>query len=176
MRSVAKISRSEKRPTAQKLRRASTDAEMAFWLQVRDRRFMGLKFKRQIPIGKYIVDFLCPERNLVVEIDGGQHSESQSDKVRDEFLATQSLRVVRFWNNDVLSNVDGVLNQLTEILGSLSPIRAADGGRGRGVRGRLNKGESGDCCATPSSQPSPSMRPRSRTGEKEQKQKARVSA
>ena len=168
MRRLAKTLRQQKRPVAQRLRRDSTDAEMAFWLQVRDRRFMGLKFKRQIPIGPYIVDFLCPERGLVIEIDGGQHGENNGDEVRDAFLATQKLKVIRFWNNDVMSNIDGVLTQLTEILGSLSPVRAADGGRGRGVRGRSNKNDRGDCWATHSSRPSPSMRLR-RTGEKEQK-------
>lgn len=171
MRSALKKQRKTQRPAAQRLRRDSTDAEMVFWLQVRDRRLMGLKFKRQCPIDGYIVDFICPERGIVVEIDGGQHNESKKDKIRDEYLASKNLMIIRFWNNDVLSNINGVITKLSETLGSLSPIRVADGGRGRGVRGRLNKSDSGNCCATPSSQPSPAMRPRGRTGEKGQKVK-----
>ncbi|TAL30762.1 MAG: endonuclease domain-containing protein [Alphaproteobacteria bacterium] len=170
MRSATKHLRKKKRPVALRLRQDSTDAEMVFWQKVRSRQLQGFKFKRQIPIGAYIVDFLCPERGLVVEIDGGQHNDSLRDKVRDEYLATQNLKVIRFWNNDVLSNINGVLLKLTEELDSLSPVRVADGGRGQGVRGRRSKSENGNCCATPSSQPSPSTRA-SRAGEKEQEKK-----
>ena len=170
MRSSTKTSRKKQRPLAQNLRQNSTDAEMAFWRAVRDRRLLGLKFKRQCPIDGYVVDFICAERGLIVEIDGGQHNENKKDVERDAHFSAKGLKTVRFWNNDVLSNLDGVLTNLTEILGSLTPIREANGGRGRGVRGRVSNTNVGDCCATPSSRPSPATRLR-RAGGKEQKGK-----
>jgi very-short-patch-repair endonuclease len=72
----------------------------------------GLKFVRQEPIGRYTSDFVCREKKLVVEVDGGQHAESKSDAVRDRYLRENGYRVIRFWNNDVLSNLNGVLESL----------------------------------------------------------------
>src|SRR5215471_8665777 len=92
-----------------KLRRNSTDAEMKLWFAVRDRRLAGFKFVRQKSFGPYVVDFLCRDHNLVVEVDGGQHAESESDKVRDAYLASEGYRILRYWNSDVLANLDGVL-------------------------------------------------------------------
>ena len=80
------------------LRRNATDAEMKLWFSVRDRRLAGLKFVRQKSIGPYVVDFLCRDRNLIVEVDGGQHAESESDQARDAYLTSEGYRVVRFWN------------------------------------------------------------------------------
>ena len=102
------------------LRSNATDAETKLWFAVRDRRLAGFKFVRQKSIGPYIVDFLCRDRNLVVEVDGGQHAESESDKVRDAYLASEGYRVVRFWNSDVLSNIDGVLQTILASLNSSS--------------------------------------------------------
>jgi len=86
-----------------------TDAECRLWYRLRAHRFDGHKFKRQVPIGRYVVDFACLSRKLVVEVDGGQHNENDCDKARDEYLRGEGFRVLRFWNNDVLSNTQGVL-------------------------------------------------------------------
>lgn len=82
---------------------------MRIWLALRDRRLGGFKFVRQETIGPYIADFACRERRLIVELDGGQHSENNRDRVRDAFLAAEGYKVLRFWNNDVMKNRDGVL-------------------------------------------------------------------
>jgi very-short-patch-repair endonuclease len=82
------------------------------------RQLEGLKFSRQMPVGPYICDFMCRERKLIVEVDGGQHAESQRDLARTTFLEAEGYRVIRFWNNDVLSNVDGVLTMISDALRS----------------------------------------------------------
>ncbi len=94
------------------MRRISTDAEKKLWLLLRDRRLDGLKFRRQVPFGPYILDFVCFEQKIVVEVDGGQHAESESDKLRDARLEGEGFRVIRYWNNDVLKNPHGVLTDL----------------------------------------------------------------
>jgi very-short-patch-repair endonuclease len=91
------------------LRRQQTDAERELWFALRDRRLAGFKFVRQEAIGKYVADFVCREKMLVVELDGGQHADSASDRVRDPKLRAEGYRVLRFWNNEVLSNREGVL-------------------------------------------------------------------
>lgn len=85
-----------------------TDAERCLWYALRDRRFEGWKFRRQASVGSFVVDFLCHSAKLIVEVDGGQHSE-EADARRTAFLEGQGYRVVRFWNNDVLRNTSGVL-------------------------------------------------------------------
>lgn len=95
-----------------RLRRDSTDAEMRIWLALRDRRLAGFKFVRQLTIGPYIADFVCRDRKLIVELDGGQHSENRRDAIRDAFLAREGYKVLRFWNNDVITNRDGVLQTI----------------------------------------------------------------
>jgi very-short-patch-repair endonuclease len=95
-----------------RLRRGATDAETKLWLELRDRRLNGMKFVRQEAIGPYIVDFLCRAEKLVVEVDGGQHADNASDRVRDARLAREGYRVMRFWNSDVLRNMDGVLQAI----------------------------------------------------------------
>jgi very-short-patch-repair endonuclease len=101
---------------ARKLREDSTEAERLFWSRVRSHRLLQLKFKRQQPIGNYIVDFICAERSLIVELDGGQHASSESDKARDAWLKEQGFRVLRFWNNEVLTNTDGVMETVAKYL------------------------------------------------------------
>jgi very-short-patch-repair endonuclease len=103
-------------PHAAPLRRRATDAEQALWRELRGRRLGGFKFKRQWTLGLYVVDFCCQEPRLVVEADGGQHSEER-DANRTAWLEGQGYRVIRFWNNDVLINMDGVLQS---ILGALT--------------------------------------------------------
>jgi len=93
---------------------------MKLWFSVRDRRLAGFKFVRQKLIGPYVVDFLCRDRNLIVEVDGGQHAESESDQVRAAYLASEGYRVLRFWNSDVLGNIDGVLQEILASLNSTS--------------------------------------------------------
>jgi very-short-patch-repair endonuclease len=80
------------------------------WSRLRDRRFLGLKFKRQVPIDRFVVDFVSTEAKLIVEIDGGQHGErAEADKQRTAVLESMGYLVLRFWNNDVLTNIEGVL-------------------------------------------------------------------
>jgi len=101
---------------ARKLRATMTDAERKLWLALKDRRFATYKFRRQVLLGPYIVDFVCFESRLVVEVDGGQHADSDRDAERDAWLARNDFRVARFWNNDVLQNLEGVLTRLLEHL------------------------------------------------------------
>jgi very-short-patch-repair endonuclease len=97
---------------ARALRSRMTDAERKLWFALKDRRFDAFKFRRQVPIGPYIADFLCFESRLIVEVDGGQHAESARDVERDAWLMRNAFRVVRYWNNDVLQNLEGVLTDL----------------------------------------------------------------
>ena len=106
---------------AKTLRGNQTDAEQRLWYHLRAHRFMGLKFKRQKPMGGYIVDFVCIERRLIIEIDGGQHVEQEAyDRQRDAWLRDQGYTVLRFWNNDVMRQLDDVLEQVRL---ALSPAR-----------------------------------------------------
>jgi len=94
---------------ARELRTDSTDSERRLWQKLKRRQIAGVKFRRQQPIGPYIVDFVCLERRLVIEVDGGQHSERlDEDAQRSQWLEAQGFRVLRFWNNDVLANTDVV--------------------------------------------------------------------
>ena len=98
---------------ARSMRHDSTDVERKFRCVVRGRRFGGHKFKRQFPIGRYIVDFVCIEAKLVVELDGGQHGlQIAYDETRDKYLKARGFRVLRFWNTEFLTNKDGVLETL----------------------------------------------------------------
>jgi very-short-patch-repair endonuclease len=102
---------------AKQLRANQTDAETVFWNRIRNRQLDGYKFVRQQPIIGYICDFVCRERRLIIELDGGQHNESATDAIRDRRLTEEGYRVLRFWNNDVLGNIEGVLITVqTELL------------------------------------------------------------
>lgn len=100
---------------ARQLRSNPTEAEKRIWHYLRDKQVGGFRFRRQQPIGPYIVDFFCPQAKLIVEIDGGQHSPERDDK-RSRWLEGRGYRVIRFWNNDVLGNAEGVWTALTEVL------------------------------------------------------------
>ena len=102
--------------TERRLRRQPTDAEMALWLSLRDRRLYGFKFVRQEAIESFIVDFVCRDKRLMVEVDGGQHSENARDRARDQILTRAGYRVLRFWNSDVLKNREGVLQAIADVL------------------------------------------------------------
>jgi len=94
---------------ARRLRANQTDAETVLWNRIRNRQIDGHKFARQVPIGSSICDFVCREKQIVIEVDGGQHNESAEDAARDRYLIAEGCRVLRFWNNDVLGNLEGVL-------------------------------------------------------------------
>jgi very-short-patch-repair endonuclease len=107
-----------------RLRYNMTDAEEKLWQNLRARRFEGHKFRRQVAIGRYIVDFVCFERRLIVEVDGSQHDDSAHDRVRDRWLRQQGFEMVRVWNVDVLKNMDGVLLAISHALAQPSPAPA----------------------------------------------------
>jgi very-short-patch-repair endonuclease len=123
-------------PTAQELRNNPTQAERQLWSILRAEG-MGMKFRRQAVIGQFIVDFVCYERKLVIEVDGGQHHQNQQDVKRDAWLKSEGFRVLRFWNNDVLGNLDGVYQKIEDALRPPSlalPTASAFGGLGEGDR------------------------------------------
>jgi very-short-patch-repair endonuclease len=93
---------------ARRLRKSSTFGERKLWKYLRSRALSGFKFVRQEPIGPYVVDFVCREKRLVIEVDGGQHATDPRDAIRDRWLADHRYRVLRFWNNEVLGNIEGV--------------------------------------------------------------------
>ncbi len=101
---------------ARSLRRKMTDAEILLWSKLRDRQIGDAKFRRQVPFDRYIADFLCKEHRLVIEVDGGQHADSAGDKVRDQAMIASGYRVLRFWNNDVLGNIEGVIEAIRQAL------------------------------------------------------------
>ena len=106
---------------AKRLRHEMTDAERVLWREVRAHRFAGLKFKRQEPLGLYVVDLVCYEAKLIIELDGGHHADQQeADAERTRWLESRGFRVIRFWNNDVLTNIAGVMQELE---GELNPLR-----------------------------------------------------
>src|SRR3954463_9153944 len=107
---------------ARRLRRDSTDAERRLWYRLRSRQIDGAKFVRQEPIGPYVVDFVCRELRLIIEVDGGQHATDLRDAVRDRWLSEQGYRILRFWNNDVLTNTQGVLEAIAAALSEATAV------------------------------------------------------
>ncbi|MGA2089316.1 MAG: DUF559 domain-containing protein [Stellaceae bacterium] len=102
---------------ARRLRQTPTEAESRLWMRLRRKQLDGFRFRRQQPMGRYIVDFFCPEARLIIEIDGGQHMDrKKADAVRTSWLEEKGYRVIRFWNNDVLANTDGVLLRIRDLL------------------------------------------------------------
>jgi very-short-patch-repair endonuclease len=110
---------------AQRLRREMTDAERNLWSVLRNRQLSGAKFRRQQPIGPFIADFVCQELRLVIEADGGQHADNIRDKRRTAFLEGKGYRVLRFWNNEILGNLDGVAQVIAAALSAPHPARAS---------------------------------------------------
>ena len=107
-------------PFARELRVNSTDAERSLWQRLRNRQLGGHKFRRQVTIGPFIADLVCVAAGVVVEIDGGQHSEER-DAARTAFLAAKGYRILRFWNNEVLENTEGVLQSILMELEGQAP-------------------------------------------------------
>jgi len=117
---------------ARYLRKQQTDVELLLWQKLRDRRLVGYKFRRQKPIGYYIVDFICVEKMLVVEIDGGQHNTIKGKKYDDrrtQHLRKQGYNVIRFWDNEVIKEMDEVLNVINRALTSSDVDRKTSPGR-----------------------------------------------
>lgn len=105
------------------LRRNQTEAEKILWSRLRNRFCLGLKFFRQYSVGAYIIDFYCSEYKFAIELDGGQHAEDDSkeyDRIRTDYMKSKGIEVVRFWNNDVMQNIDGVFEEITRRLTSKS--------------------------------------------------------
>jgi very-short-patch-repair endonuclease len=94
------------------MRREPTDAETAMWRLLRDRRLSKFKFRRQVPFRNYILDFVCLDARLVVEIDGSQHADSERDAARDAAINAEGFRIARYWNNDVLQRPTSVLEDI----------------------------------------------------------------
>ena len=132
------------RPTirARELRNNATEAERKLWRHLSWRQLKGCKFSRQLPMGPFICDFLCREECLVIEVDGGQHADSLTDARRTAYLNGQGYRVLRFWNHDVLGNIDGVLTAIVEAVGSGLPPAPPASGRGVRSPSRLREGKS----------------------------------
>jgi very-short-patch-repair endonuclease len=123
----------ESRDFAKRLRQNLTDAERLLWRHLRAHRFQGQKFRRQQPLGPYILDFVHFGAKLVIEADGGQHSESSSDAVRDDWLTSEGFRVLRFWNDQIFKDTEAVLEVILQALAETSPSPPAPpppGGRG----------------------------------------------
>ena len=111
------------------LRRAMTEAEHRLWYCLRAHRFMDLHFRRQVPLGGYVVDFVCESRRVVIEVDGGQHAHRRDhDEERTRWLEAQGYRVMRFWNNEVMENTAGVLEVIAAAV-TPSPALPQGGGR-----------------------------------------------
>jgi very-short-patch-repair endonuclease len=100
---------------AKALRRAMTDEERLLWQWLRKPGISGLRFRRQAPVGPYIVDFFCPTESLIIEVDGGQHAVGNQDTVRDAWLVSRGYRVLRFWNSDIAGNIDGVCAEIARV-------------------------------------------------------------
>lgn len=118
------IKRTKRTNLARELRRNETETEQILWSWLRNRQLDGVKFRRQQIIGNYIVDFVSYEKKMTIEIDGGQHSETHiidKDYARTTRLNSQGFRVLRFWNNDVSNNLDGVIRSIKEALSAYSP-------------------------------------------------------
>jgi very-short-patch-repair endonuclease len=114
---------------ASRLRSNLTDAENYLWRHIRFRQISGHKFRRQRPIGPYIVDFVCLEQKLIIELDGGQHNENQaSDVKRDTWLRSEGYEILRFWNDEVLTKLDGVKEVIFQSFNMPPPLSSPESG------------------------------------------------
>ena len=112
------------RNNAKSMRRIMTEAELKLWNEVRAHRLMGMSFRRQVPIGPYIVDFACAKHRLIIEVDGSQHAEASAverDEARSAYLASCGWTILRFWNDDVLRDIDGVCQHIVVSAGLGAP-------------------------------------------------------
>jgi len=121
---VARIVRAVALPChrARRLRRDQTDAEKKLWGRLRSKRLVEFKFRRQFPIGNFIADIACPQSKLAIELDGGQHlDQAARDEWRTKLIEQRGFRVIRFWDSEVLTNVDGVVEAIEAALRGTSP-------------------------------------------------------
>ena len=130
------------------LRRFPTEAEACLWRRLRRRAFKGLKFRRQLPLGKYIVDFVCLEKRLIIELDGGQHNaEAQRhyDRVGDQWLRSQGLQILRYWNNEIFDQWESIAEAVRKAAqgGPSPPTPLPQRARGERRRARLPSRERG---------------------------------
>jgi len=123
--------RADAKDKARALRAQMTDAETLMWQQLRGRRFQGFKFRRQRTLGPHILDFVCLEAGLVIEIDGGQHAEQQAyDQARTALIESHQLTVIRFWNHEVMNDTAAVLENIWQTLQTLTPALSRTRERG----------------------------------------------
>jgi very-short-patch-repair endonuclease len=123
------------RKNARSMRRAMTEAELKLWNELRAHRLMGMGFRRQVPIGSYIADFVCPEHGLIVEVDGSQHGADEQaiyDEQRTAYLKGRGWTVLRFWNDDVLRDIDGVCGHIVTAAG-LTAVDAREQSRAASI-------------------------------------------
>jgi very-short-patch-repair endonuclease len=120
----------ELRDVARALRKLSTDTEVYLWRYLRDRQIEGFKFRRQQPVGSYVVDFVNLEKKVVIELDGGQHAHHPDDRIRDKWLRAEGYQVLRFWDNEVFNNLEGVLETIRDALLTPHPGPLPQGERG----------------------------------------------
>jgi very-short-patch-repair endonuclease len=120
-------------PIARRLRKNSTDAETRLWSRLRRKQLDGFRFRRQVSLGPYVADFVCFEARLIVEADGGQHAERAADAARTAWLERRGYRVLRFWNNDILGNTDGVIQSIRSALAQHPPPHPSPA-RGEGMK------------------------------------------
>jgi very-short-patch-repair endonuclease len=111
----------QKRDRARELRRDMTLAEHRLWSILRQRQLDGFRFRRQHPIGPYIADFACLEMGLIIEADGGQHMDAATDAARSAFLRNKGFEVLRFWNNEIMTNLEGVRARISSRLADACP-------------------------------------------------------
>ncbi len=125
---------------SQELRQRQTEAEKILWFKLRDRQLEGVKFSRQHCIGNYIIDFTCLEKRLIIEIYGGQHTQTstkESDEQRTQWLEAAGYYVVRFWNSEVLQNTEGVLEKIRGLLGQEFHPHLTSPLKGEELRGNI---------------------------------------
>ena len=114
-------------PLARRLRKTPTEAEIRLWSRLRRKQIFGFRYRRQHPMGPYVVGFFCSDAGLVIEVDGSQHATGSADAIRTRWLEERGYRVLRFWNNDVLANTEGVLQTIVGALTATPPTRPLKG-------------------------------------------------
>ena len=123
------MNKTEIRNLSKNLRKNQTEAEQILWSKLRSRQLSGFKFRRQHPLDHYILDFYCSETHLAIEIDGGQHIEKENierDNDRTAYLNQKGIRVIRFWNNDVIEHLDEVLTEIDLVLNEIAAEKEKD--------------------------------------------------
>jgi very-short-patch-repair endonuclease len=146
---VAKMTKAKRtkpaKQAARRLRKQPTDSETKLWSRLRRRQVGNIRFRRQSPIGPYVVDFVCAEIRLIVEVDGGQHSWREAqDARRTEWLESQGYRLIRFWDNEVNENIEGVLEKIVLVATETPPPRPSPSEEGEGEDTRRPLKEAAD--------------------------------